>query len=299
MSAQTGDLFVRLSTKWWMDDKPGRCSMGARGLFTSMLSYCGDIMSDGDVSERGMMLVTAGCDADECARYVDELISAGLVVEGDGGLVIVGYAEWQTTRAEIDAKREKWRRQKKTKQAEVTEEDAAKPVDTVREDSTQGFRAESAKTPRGIRAPETETETDIEPEEDLTHSAPDGAGHPPPPSFADYWDAYPHKVDKSPARKAWDKLDADDKRACLDAVGRYVAFVDAERAGGFDLRWRGGAVFINKRTWEDDLEPRARAPVRGAGAFASNYDRNLRLARELEAEESARCVEPRAIGAGA
>jgi len=76
------------------------------------------------------------------------------------------------------------------------------------------------------------------------------------PSFDEYWDEYPNKSEKAPAKKAWARLSAEDQQACFDAVPDYIAFVASQRATGFDLRYRGGAVFINKRTWEDDLSPR-------------------------------------------
>jgi hypothetical protein len=73
----------------------------------------------------------------------------------------------------------------------------------------------------------------------------------PGPKFEEFWEAYPNKKGKVDAQKFWKRLPAEDRRAAIDAVPRYLKTVS-------DLNYaRYGSTYLSKRTWEDDLSAAA------------------------------------------
>jgi len=69
----------------------------------------------------------------------------------------------------------------------------------------------------------------------------------PDPLFDKWYDQYAHKVGAMKARKAWSKLEANDKALCLAAVERYVYATP-------DVQFRKHpATYLNGRHWLDEL----------------------------------------------
>lgn len=64
--------------------------------------------------------------------------------------------------------------------------------------------------------------------------------------FSDFWARYPKKTEKADAEKKWPKLSLEDQQAAMaDCEVRYV---------GTEKQYiRGGCVYLNKRTWEDEI----------------------------------------------
>jgi hypothetical protein len=74
----------------------------------------------------------------------------------------------------------------------------------------------------------------------------------PPDPFARFWDAYPRKVGKLDALKAWEKL-----RAPPELIERIIAAVEAQTTSTDWLRDGGRyvphpATWLNGRRWEDE-----------------------------------------------
>lgn len=66
--------------------------------------------------------------------------------------------------------------------------------------------------------------------------------------FLEFWKAYGYSKDKGTAYKRWKKLSEKDKKAALKAIPAYFADCEIHTR---DKRYP--AVYINKRTWEDDF----------------------------------------------
>lgn len=66
--------------------------------------------------------------------------------------------------------------------------------------------------------------------------------------FLEFWEAYGYCKDKGTTYKRWKNLSKKDKEAALKALPEY--FADCQRC---DRKKRYPAVYISKRTWEDDF----------------------------------------------
>lgn len=68
-------------------------------------------------------------------------------------------------------------------------------------------------------------------------------------SFEDFWNQYPRKVCKKPARQQWEKLTADEQRKAIEALPAHVK------------QWSDPQFIPHARTWlyqerwEDEIEP--------------------------------------------
>lgn len=81
--------------------------------------------------------------------------------------------------------------------------------------------------------------------------APQGAGD----GFAKFWQAYPRRVGKANALKAWGKLSPDD-----DLTEKIVGAVERQKRTDQWQRDEGRyiphpATWLNQRRWEDEIEP--------------------------------------------
>lgn len=66
--------------------------------------------------------------------------------------------------------------------------------------------------------------------------------------FQEFWEAYGYCRDKGTTYKRWKNLSKKDKEAALKALPEY--FADCKRC---DRKKRYPAVYLSKRTWEDDF----------------------------------------------
>lgn len=95
-----------------------------------------------------------------------------------------------------------------------------------------------------------------------------GADAPPPPEFLQFWEAYPRKVSKPDALKAWMKLAPDEA-----LVGNILTGLECwrrcdqwKRDGGQYIPYP--ATFLRRRAWEDDPRPE----VHDAGRPVDTWD---------------------------
>lgn len=94
--------------------------------------------------------------------------------------------------------------------------------------------------------------------------------------FNEFWSAYPRKVGKKDAVKAWKKLKPDDalRKAILDGVGRWKQSDQWQRDNGQYIPYP--ATFLNGERWNDDcsLAIGKRAPP------VKNYDEDEDFLKE-------------------
>lgn len=73
--------------------------------------------------------------------------------------------------------------------------------------------------------------------------------------FDAFWTAYPRRVGKKPAERAWAKLQPDEA-----LVQRMLAAIDAQRPGWTELRFvPHPATWLNQERWTDEVNPQPRA----------------------------------------
>lgn len=77
------------------------------------------------------------------------------------------------------------------------------------------------------------------------------------PTFEEFWNAYGLKRDRIAAERAWNKLNAKDKRAAIAGIAAYKQ--DCEQRGISRMYGQG---YLNHRRWEDDFcAPEATASI--------------------------------------
>lgn len=119
-----------------------------------------------------------------------------------------------------------------------------------------------------------------------------------PYPFERFWNLYNFKHDKQPAEKAWKKLNNKDRAAVIESIPKYLAFLEHQRATGFNQNQAYAASYLNKRRWEDDYSITDTTPQNYGN---NNVQYNNRLAQQQRnnevlrniMEEAAAAVRPR------
>lgn len=111
---------------------------------------------------------------------------------------------------------------------------------------------------------ENENENEKRGTKTRTRTAPAAA----PDGFDRFWDAYPKKVGKQDALKAWKQIDpdADTVEAILAGLERWKTCDQWTKDGGKFICWP--QKFLNRRYWEEDPG----APAGPTGSAPKNYD---------------------------
>ena len=78
--------------------------------------------------------------------------------------------------------------------------------------------------------------------------------------FEECWKLYPRKDGKPQAHKAYNKYKPK-KEDVIAGIKRYIAYVNAERARGFDLKYANGSTWFNQQRWESEFESDAQTQV--------------------------------------
>ena len=85
-------------------------------------------------------------------------------------------------------------------------------------------------------------------------------------TFDDFWIAYPRKVAKHAAQKAFAKLTPLEQHAALDALPAHCA----EWARRGDIAFTPhAATWLRGKRWEDELQPAT--PIVGSAAYYARY----------------------------
>lgn len=180
-----------------------------------------------------------GVDEDDVAAVIDALREKGWVA----GARIASWCEHQSKREDGAAERAKaWRERKK-----------------AQERGTERTRTQ----PNARERPDTDTEIDISPNGDIPPT-PQGSE---PDGFADFWQAYPRKVGKPRAIKAYRSALARASPGKLIAGARRLA---AERQGEDEKFTPHPTTWINRDGWDDPPAPKTEA--RRNGASTSHRD---------------------------
>lgn len=111
----------------------------------------------------------------------------------------------------------------------------------------KGFFEKQTKAKKADTDKDTDTETDIEKVKDTTSAPSKGAGE----GFDEFWKAYPKKVAKAQAQKAWNKIkpNAELQQVILNALERQKQSVQWQKDNGQFIPYP--ATWLNGRRWED------------------------------------------------
>ncbi len=99
MSGSSKGYFARVMGTMWRHKRTSALSMGARGLWVTMLSWSADQMSDGLVEAHAMEMIFRG-KVDK--KLVDELIAAQVIARAEEGWQLRDWDQHNITRAKYE-----------------------------------------------------------------------------------------------------------------------------------------------------------------------------------------------------
>ena len=90
--------WTKLDDQFWSNPKVEHVGNEAAGAYARMLSYCGDHLTEGKLTDGAARYITR-------PKIIDRLAEFGFIVRNGSGWVIPGYLEFNPTRAEVEATR--------------------------------------------------------------------------------------------------------------------------------------------------------------------------------------------------
>lgn len=196
------------------------------------------------------------------AKARQELEVAGLVKVGDV-VQVHDFLQWQSSKAQIEAKQEaksrgarlgnhrRWHVKQGARDPQC--EFCLVSVATDERSDTESLSDRSESVERSVReSTETETKTETEVKKKRP-SSPAPRATDDDPKFARFWQAYPRKIGKGEARKAWTKV-------VQSGVDLELVIAGAERYRDDPFRRRKGDEYtkhpgpwLNAERWTDQL----------------------------------------------
>lgn len=235
----------RVDDGWHRHPKIRRCSMAARGLWTTAFSWTADVELDGFIPED---MVPKLAETDDVAAMIEQLTriappyTHGLWEKVDGGYVMHDYLKINPSAKSLDRKRKKhakhsrtWRERDRSRNDQSSISGRTPGSGRVGTGSSCSSSRSSSGGKRKVR------------KERGGLLALFG-----PPDFDAFWSAYPKRVAKQDAQKAWDALHPD---AAL--TEQILAAVAAQRRWPQWTRNAGQyvpnpATWLNHRRWTDE-----------------------------------------------
>lgn len=200
-----------------VDDNPRAVLLHLRAI-----AYCAQHLTDGVFPMRLVMRLACGSHSD-----LQWLVDRGLIVRlDDANGLVHDYLEHQRSAESV----------KKAKVAgqagAVARWDANRNADRNADRNAAPNAAPNA-NPNAEREREREREI------------------PSPSAFDEFWSAYPRKLDKGKARKAWGAaIKKTEPSVIIEAAKRYAQSPDAKREGGKYLKYP--ATWLNAEAWENE-----------------------------------------------
>ena len=175
--------------------------------------------------------------------HADALVTAGMWErderDGDSGYQFVNWDEYQPTKADVEARRERDRERKRNQPRDKGGKFAGRTVNAL--DSTRNG-TESARTSTDSTVPLPS------PPLPITNAHPSGS------AFDDWWAIWGKKKAKGDAEKAYKA--ALKKISHDDLMAKTRAYWDHVKASGTDLQYVPyPATWLRAEQWDDDLGP--------------------------------------------
>ena len=214
---------------------PRKHRMACIGLWMSGAAWCSRHLSDGWLDK---FLIEELGGSDDLAAL---LIEVGLWIDKGDHVLFHDWSDYQTTRAQVDEKKEKdAERKRKSREAfdrkrarsQTSDNAESENVTTESAQSPSGQSAESAQRPERVHRVETETHTEAPtptatetPTEVLKACATASPQHVDVPDlFDEFWKHYPNKRVKKTARQAWARaIKRETPESIVDAARRMAA----------------------------------------------------------------------------
>lgn len=237
---------------WQADELLGMCTLAARGLWIEMIGIMhkadpyGHLVVNGRPPTDTQLAALARCPPDQIPGLLDELENAGVFSRTRTRVI---YSRRMTR----DERRSKDGRNAKITGTKLPGSRRAQAFDkTVQKTAILKVVDKVGEQPPSPQMPDARCQTDVErtePNQQTSHSnarkATDG-------EFEDFWLAYPRKVDRGHALKAYrtarEKASADEIAA---GAKRY-----AKQRAGQEKRFTAlASTWLNGERWTDELGP--------------------------------------------
>lgn len=274
---------------------PRKHRLACIGLWMSGAAWCSRHLSDGWL-DRFLVDELGGTD-----DQADWLIKVGLWIDKGEHVLFHDWSDYQTTRAQVDEKKEK-DAERKRKAREAFEKKRARLQASVQSDS-ENVTTESAQSPRGqdaeseqrperVRSTETETPTETPteaptptatetPTEVLKACATATPQHVDVPDlFEQFWKAYPRKAVKKTARQSWARAIKREKPEVIAAAAERMA--NDPNLPTDETKIPHPATWLNQDRWNEPPYPAATSGrKRNADDKAMDF---INIGRQLDAE---------------
>ena len=258
-SLPKGDTLVLL---WlWLIARAGKCNAGGRVYIAEGTPYSPTLIA----SEIGAKstVVSQGLDAMERLNMIERTT--------DGEILILGWEEHQNASGMDkirEQNRERVKRCRERKESE-TNETACSVTCNVTSNATV------------TQCNATDKDKEIDKENECYYRNIPKSGRA-PTEFGDFWNAYPKKVGRAEAQKAWRKQfpAGDVDGITLPAIERQKKSAQWTKDGGQFIP--NPSTWLNQRRWEDELpEPAKQQPSAPSGSFTTDEFFEAALQRSL------------------
>lgn len=238
--------FAPLSAQAYKDDALMEAGEAAELLFYRALSFSADVLRDGFVTDSQLVRVVAHGMRDARKR-ADKLVAVNLWTREDGGYNVRSWLKWNRSREEIEELQDRDTRRKPKSSERIPNGNQSESEPEPPHDS-DGIQSESDPSHAGRRARPPSPSPSPTPTTEKTsltaaRRAEDTA------LFDAFWEAYPRKVGKDSARKAWTKATKTTSTvAIIEGAKNY-----AEQRGGEDPQYTAHpASWLNAGRWADE-----------------------------------------------
>lgn len=262
--------YAPLSAHYYKDDAIDMAGPEAELLYVRGLAFCADVLSDGYISDR-QLLRFVGVGLEDVQARADALVDARLWERDDniGGYWVRSWLEWNRSRDEITDYQVKDAARKRRPEPEKTPDDPPptppRGTPETSERTPNGLPPESVgrpeRSPEGIqpraRTPlhsnSTPTPENTLPLAELAEPDPSPPPIDPLVRFNEFWAAFPRRLDRRAAEKAWRAAmnrGADPNLVISAARGYAVAKLSSEK------RYiKHPATWLNAGAYDNEHEP--------------------------------------------
>lgn len=255
--------YVKVDDDIFLNPKMIAVSSGAKLLYIASICYSGSSLTDGFIPKNAPPIFGAQAGITSTAKAVKELVEVGLWDVAERGYQVRNYLEYNESSEKVEAKRKAARERMNHKRNENdversrevpaniprTSTEVQEPTTTIDTTTLSSDNVVPPKPPKGGDAPDDESD-------DLNGTGPEYSD-----DFMTFLTAYPKRVGKGAAWRAWKRLKP--SKALQD---RMIAAVQEQRQWPQWQRENGKfipnpATWINEARWDDEA-PHAASNVR-------------------------------------
>lgn len=211
--------WFHIDDSFWSHPKTINLSRGAVALWVRAGSYCGKHLTDGFLSEQALWMCQG------TTEEATELVEASLWLRAANGWQFHDWADYQDTKDTVLKRREAWRNRQNRNRNNSPKNDNEQEVHSI------PFHSEGTRDSREVSR--RDTQRDSRDDESL---------------FDEFWSAYPKKVGKGAAKKAWERaIESTTPAVVIAAAKRY-----RDAPNRTDKFTAHPATWLNHGRWDDE-----------------------------------------------